>query len=293
MEQAIYGDLYFAVNFTMDALALYLTAKLLHLPLSKWRMAAGGAVGALYSLLSLTLPDSNLLALLTTLFLPALLCLIAYGWQSASAFLRQFVSFWVISFLLGGIMTAVCYAVASHSEKQVSVGGKTQPLMGDIPFWGVLLIALLTGGVVSLILKKRKPAAERIDITIEDESSITLRALVDSGNLLTEPLSGLPVIVVDSTSASKLLPPELAFLASPTSHALHRASPTATPRLRLIPCKTASGESMLYGFLPKRILVAGQPRKACVAVSRLGCGADDNRLSADSSYAAILPAILL
>lgn len=286
MEQAIYGDLYFAVNFTMDALALYLTAKLMHLPLSKWRLAAGGAVGALYSLLSLTLPDGNLLALLTALLLPALLCLITYGWQSTSAFLRQFIAFWVISFLLGGIMTAVCYAVASQSEKQVSVGGKTQPLMGDLPFWGILLIALLAGGLVSLILKKRKPTAELIDLTIEDRSSVTLRALVDSGNLLTEPLSGLPVIVIDRASAAKILPPELAFIASPTQNKpLGAGRLTATPRLRLIPCKTASGEAMLYGFLPSRILVAGQPRKACVAVS--------DRLAADSSYAAILPAILL
>lgn len=280
MEQAIYGDLFFAVNFTMDTLALYLTAKLLHLPLRLWRLALGGALGALYSVASLFLPDGNLFATAATVLVPTLICLAAFGWQNGRAFGRQLTAFWVLSLLLGGVMTAVCYGVGVWGEKQISLGGKVEPLMGDLPFWGLLVTALLIGAVVSLLLKWRKPTARSVSVTVEEEARTTLSALVDSGNLLTEPISGLPVIVVDRARAKTLLPSELAFLASDAPK-----SPSASStRLRLIPCATASGETMLYGFVPKRLTVDGQPRNACIAVGDLPKG---------SAQDAILPAILL
>lgn len=281
MEQAIYGDLYFAVNFTMDSLALYLTARLLHLPARLWRLAVAGALGALYSVASLVLPDGNLFSAATALLMPCLICLAAFGWRDTPSLLRQLAAFWVISFLLGGMMTAVCYAVGIWGSRQVSVGGKVQPLMGDLPFWGLLLSALIAGAVVTLLLKRRRPPAQKVVLTVEEEeASAELSALVDSGNLLTEPISGLPVIVVDRAKASAILPNELAFLASP-----NRQTPRGTSlRLRLIPCATASGESMLYGFIPKRILVAGQPKAACIAIGELPPNVD---------FSAIIPANLL
>lgn len=280
MEQAIYGDLYFIVNFTMDTLSLYLTAKLLRLPCAGWRLAIGGAVGAFYSVLSLFLPDGNLLSAATALLIPCLLCLLTFGWQNVRAFLRELTAFWVLSILLGGAVTAVCYAVGAWGKKQVSVGGTVQPLMGDLPFWGLLFIALLATALVTLLLKVRKPTARTAEITVEEEASVRLNALVDSGNLLTEPISGLPVIVVDRSQVSAILPDELRFLASPSEQHPHSTS----RRLRLIPCKTASGESMLYGFIPKRLLVAGVPRSACIAVGQL---------PKNSDYVAIMPTTLL
>lgn len=281
MEQAIYGDLYFAVNFTMDTLALYLTAKLLHLPPIRWRLAIGGAIGALYSVASLFLPNGNLLASATVLLMPCLICLAAFGWQNVSAFLREVVSFWAISLLLGGAMTAVCYGIGIWGQKQVSIGGRVEPIMGDLPFWRLLLFVLLAGALISLFLKRRKPVVKMVKVTVEDASSADIQALVDSGDLLTEPLSGLPVILVDQSKATEFLPDELRFLASPSGqHTPH----TASLRLRLIPCTTASGEGILYGFIPKRVLVAGEPREACIAIGKLPKNAD---------YTAIVPSNLL
>lgn len=281
MEQAIYGDLYFAVNFTMDTLALYLTAKLLHLPPIRWRLAIGGAIGALYSVASLILPDGNLLASATVLLMPCLICLTAFGWQNVSAFLREVASFWATSLLLGGAMTAVCYGIGIWGQKQVSIGGRVEPIMGDLPFWRLLLFVLLAGALISLFLKRRKPVVKMVKVTVEDASSADIQALVDSGDLLTEPLSGLPVILVDQSKATEFLPEELRFLASPSG----QHTPQATSlRLRLIPCTTASGEGILYGFIPKRVLVAGEPREACIAIGKLPQNAD---------YTAIVPSNLL
>lgn len=283
MEQSIYGDLYFAVNLTMDTLALHLTAKLLHLRVFKWRLILAGAIGAFYSVLSLMLPDDNFFSVLTALLIPTLLCLIAFGWQTISALLRQIGTFWIISFLIGGMMTAVCYGVGIWGSRQISIGGRTEPLMGDLPFWGFLLAALLIAAAISLLVRFRRPTVERVNVTVQEgDIHAELNALVDSGNLLTEPLSGLPVIVIDQKQASACIPSELLAFISAAPDRQSNFTPTA--RFRLIPCITASGESILYGYLPAKVWIAGQPRKACIAIGSI---------APDADYTAIVPAILL
>ncbi len=264
MKQAVYGDVYLIVNFTMDFLALYLTARASKLPIRPIRLSLAALLGAFYALAALFLPDGNLFSTFTTLAIPFLLLLIAFGTQNGwREMLRTLAIFWAISFLLGGAVTAVCYLFAKWAEKEILIGGQVETLPADLPYWGILLLALLVGAAVSLLLRLRKKIPQQVMVEIgESEDSLsTLTALVDSGNLLVEPLSGQGVIVVDR-SAATFLPPELAFLRD-------GGTPALTPRLRLIPYSTASGEGILYGYLPRLVRVGGKARTACVAIAPL------------------------
>ena len=283
MEQIIYGDVYLMVNFTMDYLALYLTAKAIKHPPKPLRIALGASLGALYSFAALFLPDENPLSLFTALAIPFLLILVALGWQgSIRAMLTPLAAFWVISFLLGGAATAVSYLVGKWADREALIGGQVEPLPGDLPYWSVLLVALLVGALVSFLLRGRKKIPSTVTLTVgEDAASLSnLTGLVDSGNLLVEPISGRAVILVDRKSAH-FLPPDLAFLRT-------GAPPTLTPRLRLIPYSTPSGEGILYGYLPKLVKVNGKARSACVAIADLPKGD-----ASPNSKEAILPASLL
>lgn len=280
MQQVIYGDVYFAVNFTMDWLALFLTAKAVKLPSRPLRLTLSAALGGVYALASLFLPDGNPLSAFTALAVPFLLILIAFGWQGRGDTLRILAVFWTVSFLLGGASTAVSYLLARLARREISFGGQVETLPAPIPFWGLLLLALLIAFVVSLLLRARqkRPATVQVEIGDDDAPLTALVGLVDSGNLLTEPLSGLPVIVVDRASAD-FLPAELQFLRE-------GSTPPPTPRLRLIPYSTAAGEGILYGYLPRVVRIKGKSRSACVAIAPLP--ADPSR-----SVQAILPASLL
>ncbi len=280
MEQVIYGDVYLIVNFTMDYLALYLTAKAVKLPPKPLRIAIGASLGALYSLIALFLPDQNPLSFFTAVTIPFLLILVAFGWKdSLRDTLRPLAAFWIISFLLGGAATAVSYLVGRWADREALIGGQVEALPGELPYWGILLVALIVGAILSLLFRGRKKLPSTATLTIGEDATtaIALTGLVDSGNLLTEPLSGTAVILVDRSSAA-FLPPELAFLQT-------GKSPTLTPRLRLIPYSTPTGEGILYGYLPKYVTVNGKSRSACVAIADLP--------QADGRQDAILPASLL
>ena len=263
MKQVVYGDVYLAVNFTMDFLALYLTARAVKLPPRPLRLSLAALLGAGYALASLFLPDGNPLSAFTALAFPFLLILVAFGRRERRELFRSLAFFWVISFVLGGAATAVSYLVAKWAKREAVIGGQVEILPAELPFWGLLLLGLVIGAVVSLLLRvgKKLPSTVTVEVGESDADLVSLVGLVDSGNLLTEPLSGASVILVNRSQAT-FLPSELSFLRD-------GGTPSLTPRLRLIPYSTAAGEGILYGYLPRVLRINGKTRTACVAVAPL------------------------
>lgn len=88
------------------------------------------------------------------------------------------------------------------------------------------------------ILHQPVPRCATVEI-LQDEHCLRLTALVDSGNLLRDPITGLPVIIVSRKAASRLitLPPPGEI----------------TPGMRLISVRTVSGTSLMAVFHPRRV----------------------------------------
>ena len=122
--------------------------------------------------------------------------------------LRSLTAFWVISFLLGGAATAVSYFVGRWADREALIGGQVEALPGELPYWGILLLALLVGAMVSLLLRGRKKIPDTASLSIGEDAAhpISLTGLIDSGNLLTEPLGGRSVIFLAKPLMKKLLP---------------------------------------------------------------------------------------
>ena len=74
MEQTVYGDILFFVNFCMDFQCLFLTAKLLHRPFSLWRALLSSALGALYACIALFLPVGGVAAFCADLLVCLVMC---------------------------------------------------------------------------------------------------------------------------------------------------------------------------------------------------------------------------
>ena len=108
-----------------------------------------------------------------------------------------------------------------------------------------------------IILRKRKNAACRVTIRNEGKS-ISLDALLDTGNTLKEPFSGLPVVVVSKRNIYHLLPEEI--------RNYDAGSPQITKNIRLIPYASVGGSGLLAGFMPESITVEREGRE-CYAKS--------------------------
>lgn len=289
MEQTIYGDIYFLVNFSMDFLSLWLTAKILHLPLRTLKATLSAAIGGVYAVLALIPGRYAAVNWFIGLLLPALLCYICFGSCKIGRFLGRYAIFWGISLLTGGGMTALYYGINRiWGNRQIAVNGTVKEVYNEIPLWVFALLALICA-LISLIwgriagrMRSRGSAILTV-ICMKGGQEVTLSALVDSGNLLTEPFGGLPVILVGRERMKEILPAKLhpVLMGNGDLSELDRDSAS---RIRLIPYRGVGGGGLMFGYLPAKVAVDGREVAACLAVEP---GVRDF-----SGYEAIVPSCL-
>lgn len=238
--RVIYADVLFMINFSMDYFLLFLTARLLGKRLKKKSAAVASALGGIYAVASVLLPGNSLIALILHIAVSVLLCEMSVPGCGALGV----AVFYAVSFLIGGGMTAgfaLFNRAAGIAYDPDPTGKSGMPL-------GWLLLSAIGFGLFSLLTAKRasKRAGENVAVEITvGGKTVPFTGFADSGNFLTEPLSGLPVILI----------PEKAFPELPDS------------RFRIVPVKTVNGEGVLRGFLPDRCLVAGRETDCCAALT--------------------------
>ncbi len=252
MQQSVYIDLYFLVNFSMDLLCILITAALMHRKITRIRAILAAVAGGGYAIVALLLNAGGLLGFLGDAVIALALCVIAFHTRRC-AFRKTAVCvpiFLLTSMMMGGIMTAL-YSLLNRLELPF------ETLQGDgLSVWIFALLsavagfATLRGGAFMGLSRKTKSVTVCATLFGKD---ITLCAMVDSGNLLRDPISGKSVIVADLERLSPCLPSSLLRSLeknTPTEWLTTHQNATAA---RLIPAQTAAGSSMLLALVPERL----------------------------------------
>lgn len=265
----IYADLLFIINFSLDFLCLFITGRLANCGGSTWRMVLGAFAGGIYSFLPYLLYITPIIAVPIHIAAAAIICLIAFRYQEIKKFIAITLTFVISSALLGGLVTAI-YGISG----QYSNGAYGEiTAMSFAVICGVSAIITLLYGLVC----RRKINTRHAEVRIYIKGNkFHGQFLADSGNLVTEPFSALPVIIISSSALPKPFDdPESSIFPVPT---------------RAIPFSTASGGGCFFGFRPDRIelIVLGKkPRiiDAYIAIDTAG--------NTYSGYDGIIPTSLL
>ncbi len=265
----VYADTLFVVNATMDFLALYLTSRILRIAPSPPRFLFASALGGLYGVLSLFLEPYPLPATIVRVLCALLLCIITFGKRSL---LLPLALFYLTSFLLGGAMTAF-FSALSRLESALSPLPESEALLKSTPL-RLILCALSLSLSLLLLLQKTRNRRLSPEVTVKialSGKTATFLALTDSGHFLTEPLSGLSVILLPQDGAKTLLPPDLLPLFSSPSPALAMKTvpPAFRPRLRLLPMTTATSKTLTIALRPDAVFIADKPVSAYIAFAPL------------------------
>ncbi len=237
----VYAEEYLFWNAAIPLLSLPLGGRLAGLPApDKRRLAAAGCLGAAAALGALYVPWTA----------PLLLCALPMGvWlcfqkQSLLARLRCTVTTLSAAFLAGGAMAALRQ---TGLPVRLSAG-----------------VALTLMALLCLLVRLRPQAL--VDVTQVElrvgGHGVILPAMLDSGNLLGDPVTGLPVIVAPACGVARLFP---------QAQNLHDL--TALPLgFRLLSVRTAAGTALMPLFQPDscRLYVNGRAREARVQVAVAG-----------------------
>ncbi len=260
----LYIDLYFLLNFTVDALILSVCRRALGYRRRLWRILLGALAGALYSVFTLfvTLPCS----ILFHLAFGVLMLLLCLGYGNLRRFLRLCMLFFGVSFLLGGAIGALSRGLASLRN-----GG------GRLGVMAILLLALPVALLCLFLSSAPKGSGKTATVTLSGKrGQLSFSGYVDSGNRAREPLENIPVVMANAALSRKVF----ALLSSePLPHDCHaHADCFRRLPLRLIPVETVAGKRVLAALKFEDAILDGVKMPLCVALDtkRKGdyCGFD-------------------
>lgn len=173
------------------------------------RIILSSLLGSIYAIivyLNILSIYTNLLAKIT---LSVVMVYIAFAPPNVKQLLKQILIFYLVSFIFGGCTFALIYFL-----KPENVEMKNGVFVGMYPIRVGLIAGVIAFIITQIAFKINKSKLNNkntfIEIELYNKNKMTkARALLDSGNMLKEPISQKPVIVVEKTTLSKIIPEEV------------------------------------------------------------------------------------
>ena len=205
----VYLDIIFFENTLMNYIILFACVVLLKIKFKKFRLIIASMVGAVYTIvmyLNIIPIYSNFIM---KFILSIVIVVIAFKPNKMKQMIKELVIFYLVSFVFGGCVFALMYFL-----KPQLVQMKNGMFVGTYP----IKVAVIGGGLafalIQISFKLIKSKISKNDVIYKVkicifEEEVILNALLDTGNLLKEPITGLPVIIVEKKSLNKILPCEI------------------------------------------------------------------------------------
>ena len=255
MTRVIYLDTLFFLNFALDFILVALTADLCGIYCSRRRQAAAAALGAALSVLiyipQVPAPVAALLRLGSCLAV----CRAAFPKEQGKGLVRCCGLLFLLTAAMAGAVGALILLSGGAAPAQVRNG----VVWLEVPLWKQAVAALACWCLLRMLFHGGSLSGTRRHriLTICGEgASLQLRALVDTGNFLRDPVSGKKIILVDAGTLSQLLPLTPGMDPVEQLDVLSRQS----PRFSLIQYRTADRpDGLLITWRPARILEQGRP----------------------------------
>lgn len=253
----IYVDIVLLENICMNFIILFATAYIMKLQIKFLRIFLSSFIGAIYAILVY----ANILEIYTNIFMKVILSIcmvyIAFKPKNIKGIIKELILFYLVSFALGGCAFALLYIIRPQEifiKNGVYIG--TYPikiaLLGGIVGFCITYIAFKT--VKNRINKNE--IIYSVEIKIENKSIIT-KALLDTGNMLKDPLTKSPVILIEKKILLNLLPENLIkFMEENHGGDMDKIIENYKRRIRIIPFTSVGKQNgMMYGIKADEIKI--------------------------------------
>ena len=198
----IYLDIVMLENVIMNYIILYATGFIYKTSIKHFRILLSSIIGGVYAVVSFM----EILPIYSSIGLKIVLSIgmvyLAYNAKNLKILLKQLLVFYLTSFAFGGIAFALLYFI-----KPQDIFMKNGLYIGTYPIKIVLLGGIVGFAMIRVAYKKlsKKEMFCKINFEIMQKEK-ELTAMLDTGNLLREPITGNPVVVVERSSLLGIIP---------------------------------------------------------------------------------------
>ena len=205
----IYIDIVLIENLIMNYIILFTTAVVLKIKVNHIRLILASLLGAGYSIIAYMGIIKVYSSIILKIILSVLIIYIAFNPQNIKKMCKDLLLFYLVSFVFGGAAFALIYII-----KPQNILMKNGLFLGTYPLKTVMLGAVVAFciiiGAFAIIKNKisKKDMFCEIEILI-NQKKIKTKAMIDTGNMLKEPITNVPVIVVEHILLYSCMPKEI------------------------------------------------------------------------------------
>ncbi len=269
LQQIIYVDVLVILNLIITFLLLSATEFFLREKTNGWRLFLGAFAGGIYSL-QVFLPEMGMLLNILSRFVAGvIITYISFGFKTYKRFLKIVSVFLLITFVFAGLMIGL-WIIFRPSGMLIN---------NSTVYFGISLPVLIVSTAVCYVLVriifriilKNKPQQSIFDFVLEfDGRKLSGRAMLDTGNTLTESFSGYPVVVCTYDFLKNIFPGNSEnFFKGDITLLGEIEDENWKKRIRLVSFATVSQSGAMPSFRPDRLIIknAFETDKVFVAVT--------------------------
>lgn len=205
----IYIDIVLLENVCMNYIILFGTAYIAKIKIKHIKLFISSSIGAIYAILAYIGIFPIYANIVVKIILSICMIYIAYNPKNIKRMFKELIVFYLVSFSLGGCAFALLYLIKPQEifiKNGVYIG--TYPI--KIIFLGGIVGFAITYMAFSIVKNKmsKKELIYQIEIEIE-KKKIETRVILDTGNMLKDPISNAPVILIEKEKLQSILPDNL------------------------------------------------------------------------------------
>ncbi len=274
MKTIVYLDMLFLINFIINLILLKITCIFMKCPSKLLKLCVASLLGGIYAVCFFCPGAKSFYIFPFKVIVSMIMVLIALPKCGLIKFMKSCAVFYLTSFSFAGIMLALVY-FTSFADSGMFYSDK------GIFYFDISISTLIISSFVVYILlwlvsavftKNKMIGIRELRIRLGQRECV-LSALCDTGNLLTDPISKMPVIIADKNSVLPLFPLGIPDMLNGC---------TSDVKLRIIPYSSLGAKNeMMTGFVPDRVELDGKQAEGVIV------GISENALSETDEYNAL------
>jgi stage II sporulation protein GA (sporulation sigma-E factor processing peptidase) len=271
----------------MNCIILFATAVILKLPIKIVRILISGIIGSIYAVIIYTSKLQIYSNLFLKIALSAVMVYVAFNPSKIRGFLKNLMIFYLVSFTFGGVTFALLYFV-----KPQNISFQNGVLIGVSP-----IKIIITGGIIGFVIitisfKNIKGRLTKKDMIcnleiIQKDKKVKVKAIIDTGNFLTDPITKMPVVVVEKEKLIDIFPKSVLENTMDFVNGDNTEMEEYLSKIRIIPFKSLGKENgLLLGIKVDGVIINYQGNDNFI--KEVIVGIYEKKLSSNNSYSALI-----
>lgn len=288
----IYLDVILLENLCMNYIILFATGLINRVKIKAWKLFVASLIGGVYSILSFAPVLEIYTNFLFKVILSVVMVYISFHPQNVKQLFKELIIFYLVSFAFGGCAFALLYFI-----KPQDILARNGVLTGTYPIKIALLGGIVGFVIVNIAFKVVKGKLSKKDMFCNVSIFINgkekqIKAFIDTGNLLKDPISGIPVIVVEVSELEEMIPKEIVenlneILQGKDTKVLTEIPEDYKLKFRIIPFSSLGKQNgLLLGFIADKVMINLEETKS--ELSNIIIGIYEKNLTKNGLYTGLV-----